>query len=69
MAEAELTTVGVLLQPRHDGQLPWDTIAGMVEGPIDLSQEERASMERMWGSMDDGVARAAELGDLGIPDS
>jgi hypothetical protein len=28
--EAELTTVGVLLQPRSVGRRPWDTTAGMV---------------------------------------
>lgn len=58
--EADLTTVGVLLQPRRDGRLPWDTTAGMVAGRIELSTEERASMERMWGTIDESVARATE---------
>jgi hypothetical protein len=57
-ADADITTVGVLLQPRSDGRRPWDTTAGMVEGLIEVSPEERAGMERMWGSMDEGAARA-----------
>ena len=58
--EAELTTVGVLLQPRREGRLPWDTTAGMVEGRVELSADERASMERMWGTLDEAVGKAAE---------
>jgi hypothetical protein len=59
-SQAELITVGVLLQPRSAGGRPWDTTAGMVEGPLELSPEEREALQRIWGSIDDGARRAAE---------
>jgi hypothetical protein len=56
--QAELTTVGVLLQPRTDGRRPWDTTAGMVEGSVSWSPEEREIAVGIWGSIDEGVRRA-----------
>ena len=56
--QAELITVGVLLQPRTDGRRPWDTTAGMVEGSAPWSPEEREIAVRIWGSLDEGVRRA-----------
>lgn len=60
--EAEVTTVGVLLQPRDGGQRPWDTTAGMVQGFVTLGAEERALAQEIWGSLDESVRRAGSTG-------
>ncbi len=57
VAQAELITVGVLLQPRTDGHRPWDTTAGMVEGVVSLDPEERAIAVEIWHSIDEAVRR------------
>lgn len=57
-AQADLTTVGVLLQPRTDGRRPWDTTAGMVEGVLALEPDWREAAQRLWRSIDEGVRRA-----------
>jgi hypothetical protein len=59
LAEADTTTVGILLQPRHDGRRPWDTTAGMVVGAVNLDADERRVAEQLWKTIDDGV-RSAE---------
>jgi hypothetical protein len=64
--QAELITVGVLLQPRPDMRRPWDTTAGLIEGAVSLSPEERESAVALWGSIDEGVRRA-EMTDDGKP--
>jgi hypothetical protein len=64
--QAELITVGVLLQPRTGGRRPWDTTALMVEGVVSLSQEEREIAVRIWGSIEEGVRRA-EMADACNP--
>ncbi len=51
------TTVGVLLQPRHDGVLPWDTTAAMTEGEIHLDPEFRAAVERIWKPIQEAILR------------
>jgi hypothetical protein len=56
--EAELVTVGVLIQPNNDGRRPWDTSAGMVEGNVPLSEEERDVATSLWGSIEEAVRRA-----------
>ena len=50
-------TVGVLLQPRHDGVLPWDTTAAMAEGEIHLDPEFRAAAERIWKPIQEAILR------------
>lgn len=50
-------TVGVLLQPRHDGVLPWDTTAAMTEGEIRLDPEFRAAAERIWKPIQEAILR------------
>jgi hypothetical protein len=55
--DADMATVGVLLQPGTGGR-PWDTTAGMVDLPVILTAEERAAIERMWGTMTEAVGRA-----------
>lgn len=62
--QAEVETVGVLLQPRAGGQRPWDTTAGMAEGVITLGADERALAEEIWGSLAEGVRRAERTGPL-----
>ena len=57
-AQAELMTVGVLLQPRTDGRRPWDTTAGMVEGVLPHEPEWREAAERLWRSIEEGVRQA-----------
>ena len=64
LAQAELMTVGVLLQPRDDGRRPWDTTAGMVEGVVTLEPEERGIALRIWGS----IAEAVRRGEAANPD-
>ena len=59
-ADAEMTTVGVLLQPRSSGRPPWDTTAVMPQGRVDLSAEAREAIERLWSSMSAAAARAGE---------
>jgi hypothetical protein len=65
-AQAELITVGVLLQPRTDGRRPWDTTAGMVEGAASLDSEERAIAVKIWHSIDEAVRRTKAV-DQGEP--
>ncbi len=57
--QAEITTVGVLLQPRSTGRRPWDTTAGMVEGALSMDPERRRGALRMWGSVEEAVRRNA----------
>lgn len=57
-AQAELMTVGVLLQPGSDGGRPWDTTAGMVEGVLPHEPAWRDAAERLWKSLAEGVRRA-----------
>ena len=45
----DLTTAGVLLTPRGDGQRPWATTFCMVEGDLELSDEEVTQMIDFWG--------------------
>lgn len=55
--QAEMMTVGVLLQPREDDRRPWDTTAAMVEALVTLDPEERRIATRIWGSIEDAVQR------------
>jgi hypothetical protein len=45
---AGLTTVGVLLTPRHDGRRPWDTTLSAVAGDLHLDEEQLAEYEELW---------------------
>lgn len=58
--DAELKTVGVLLQPGHDGRRPWDTTAAMVKGIVTLGAEERAISERLWLPIEVAAERARQ---------
>jgi hypothetical protein len=62
--DSELVTVGVLLQPRGGGRRPWDTTAGMQKGRVTLTPEERGAAERIWGSIDEAVQRAMDMGEM-----
>jgi hypothetical protein len=65
--QADLITVGVLLQPRTGGRRPWDTTAAMVDGTAaSLSPEERRIALEIWGPIEEGVRRA-EIADAGNP--
>jgi hypothetical protein len=44
----DLTTVGILLTHRTDGQRPWDTTMVSVRGDLELTEEEIETFERMW---------------------
>ncbi|MGH2917846.1 MAG: hypothetical protein ACRDLS_04495 [Solirubrobacteraceae bacterium] len=44
----DLTTVGVLLTHRTDGQRPWDTTITAVRGDLKLTAEEIAQYEELW---------------------
>jgi hypothetical protein len=43
-----VTTVGVILTPRYDGQRPWDTTAIGVTGKLGLVPEELESFRELW---------------------
>jgi len=43
-----LTTVGVLLTPRHDGRRPWDTTMIGVSGDLELSEEDLSAYREFW---------------------
>jgi hypothetical protein len=43
-----VTTIGVMLTPRYDGQRPWDTTALGVTGPLQLSEKELTEYRRLW---------------------
>ena len=58
--QADLTTVGVLFQPRSDGRRPWDTTAGMVIGKVDLEPKDRELAQRLWRSIEEGAQAAAQ---------
>jgi hypothetical protein len=49
----ELTSVGVLLTPRHDGLRPWDTSAVRVSGPVEISDDELTQLHNLWGRQQD----------------
>lgn len=53
----ELTTVGVLLTPRHDGKRPWDTSMVTTFGDLELTDEEIANYRSVWKSQDDATLR------------
>ncbi|MDP9223877.1 MAG: hypothetical protein M3P18_08475, partial [Actinomycetota bacterium] len=65
-AQANRTTVGILLQPRSDGRRPWDTTAGMVVGVASIDADERRVAERLWRTIDEG-AQSAEGTDSDDP--
>jgi hypothetical protein len=46
----ELTSVGVLLTPRHEGLRPWDTTMVTVSGPLELSEDRLLAMRQLWNS-------------------
>jgi hypothetical protein len=57
--QADLITVGVLLQPRTGGRRPWDTTAAMVDRAVaSLSAEERKIALEIWDPIEEGVRRA-----------
>lgn len=47
---AGLTTVGVLLTPRPDGQRPWDTTLAAVSGDLQLTPEELSLYREVWST-------------------
>ena len=49
----ELTSVGVLLTPRHDGARPWDTSAVRVSGSVEISPDELRQLHDLWGRQQD----------------
>jgi hypothetical protein len=55
----DMTTVGVLLTHRNDGQRPWDTTLQAVRGDLQLTAEEIADFEKLWdaGSRLDPASR------------
>jgi hypothetical protein len=44
----ELTSVGILLTPRHDDVRPWDTTMIRASGEFDLTPQELAEMRMLW---------------------
>jgi hypothetical protein len=53
----ELTTVGVLLTPRRDGQRPWDTTMVAASGDLELTDEEIDAYRSFWKSQEDATLR------------
>jgi hypothetical protein len=49
----ELTSVGVLLTPRHDGMRSWDTTAVRVSGRLEIPDDELKKLHRLWGRQQD----------------
>ncbi|MGH2975724.1 MAG: hypothetical protein ACRDLL_12775 [Solirubrobacterales bacterium] len=49
----ELTTVGVLLTPRHDGKRPWDTTLVAVLGNLELDEKTVAAYKAIWKGFDE----------------
>jgi hypothetical protein len=46
--DPDLTTVGVVLSPRHDGQRLFDTTMAVVSGDLSLTDEELAAFGEFW---------------------
>jgi hypothetical protein len=53
----DLTTVAVLLTPRHDGQRSWDTTLVALKGDLHLTSDELKLFASTWKRSDD-IARA-----------
>jgi hypothetical protein len=51
-SDADLPTVGVLLQPTSSRRRPWDTTAVMPVPGATLEPEARAAVERLWSTLD-----------------
>ena len=49
----ELTTVAVLLTPRHDGRRPWDTTMIALRGDLRLTSDELELFEATWRRSED----------------
>lgn len=48
--QGDLTTVGVILTPRHDGRRPWDTTMIAASGDIGLTDDEVAALSAIFPS-------------------
>jgi hypothetical protein len=46
--DTDLTTVGVVLSPRHDGRRLFDTTMAVVSGDLGLTDEELAGFRELW---------------------
>jgi hypothetical protein len=46
---SELTSTGVLLTPRHDGQRTWDTTVITAQGDLGFTDDELRGFESVWG--------------------
>jgi hypothetical protein len=44
----ELTSVGILLTPRHDDVRPWDATMIRASGEFDLAPQELGEMRMLW---------------------
>lgn len=54
---SKLMTVGILLTPRADEFGPWDTTVIAVQGDQQLTTEDRAVLEQLWGKLGERVVR------------
>jgi hypothetical protein len=52
-----LMTVGILLTPRTDQFGPWDTTVIAVHGDQQLTPEDRAVLEQLWGKLGERIIR------------
>jgi hypothetical protein len=48
--DPNLTTVGVVLSPRHDGQRLFDTTMATVSGELNLTDNELAAFRKFWAT-------------------
>jgi hypothetical protein len=46
--DTDVTTVGVLLTPRHDGKRAFDTTVAAVPGELQFTAEELAVLRQAW---------------------
>lgn len=53
----EARSIAVLLTPRLDNVRPWDTTLLVVEGDLQLSDEQLVSYEALWGKREDHGGR------------
>lgn len=53
--QSDITTIGVLVTPRHDGVRPWDTTAAMTRGDQEFAPEYRKAVELLWGQFGESV--------------
>lgn len=60
-----LITVGVMLTPRHDDLLPWDTSVVRITGEVEYDPEALDTLRRVWGDSRDHASGEVWTPDVG----